>query len=43
MTIALGVDPNVIPDPHQLLDDLEESLNLIKEAVIKQRLTREVV
>ncbi|POO01188.1 O-acyltransferase [Trema orientale] len=43
MTIALGVDPNVIPDPHQLLDDLEESLNLIKEAVLKQGFTREAV
>ncbi|XP_062082159.1 wax ester synthase/diacylglycerol acyltransferase 5-like isoform X2 [Humulus lupulus] len=38
MTMALGVDPNVIPDPHQLLDDMEESLKLIKEAVLKQRL-----
>ncbi|POO01190.1 O-acyltransferase [Trema orientale] len=36
MTIALAVDPNVIPDPHQLLDDLEESFKLIKNAVLKQ-------
>lgn len=33
MTIVLSVDENAIPDPHKLLDDLEESLKLIKEAV----------
>ncbi|XP_030503296.2 wax ester synthase/diacylglycerol acyltransferase 5 [Cannabis sativa] len=38
MTMALGVDPNVIPDPQQLLDDMEESLKLIKEALLNQGL-----
>ncbi|PON96824.1 O-acyltransferase [Trema orientale] len=43
MTIVLAVDPNVIPDPQQLLDDLEDSLKLIQEAVVKQGLTKETV
>ncbi|KAM3681970.1 hypothetical protein ACB098_12G037100 [Castanea mollissima] len=36
MTIALAVDPNVIPDPYQLCDDLEESLKLIHDAILKK-------
>ena len=36
MTIILAVDPNVVPDPHQLLDDLEESLQLIKDAALER-------
>lgn len=36
MTIALAVDPNVIPDPYQLCDDLEESLKLIQEDILKK-------
>ncbi|MCE3051404.1 hypothetical protein HAX54_049738, partial [Datura stramonium] len=36
MTISLSVDPQVIPDPHQLCDDLHHSLHLFKEAVTKQ-------
>ncbi|KAM4076146.1 hypothetical protein ACJW30_12G041000 [Castanea mollissima] len=36
MTIVLAVDPNVVPDPHRLLDDLEESLQLIKDAALKK-------
>ena len=36
MTIALAVDPNAIPDPHQLCDDLEESLKLIHDAIVKK-------
>ncbi|XP_062148270.1 wax ester synthase/diacylglycerol acyltransferase 5-like isoform X2 [Alnus glutinosa] len=43
MTIALAVDPNVIPDPHQLCDDLQESLKLIKDAVVKEGLIKDVV
>ncbi|PSS24223.1 O-acyltransferase [Actinidia chinensis var. chinensis] len=33
MTIVLSVDDGTVPDPHQLCDDLEESLKLIKDAV----------
>ncbi|WOK95687.1 O-acyltransferase WSD1-like isoform X2 [Canna indica] len=33
MKIVMGVDESVIPDPHQLLDYLAESLKLIKEAI----------
>nr|XP_011470231.1 PREDICTED: O-acyltransferase WSD1-like isoform X1 [Fragaria vesca subsp. vesca] len=38
MTISLAVDPNVIPDPEKLLDDLEESLQLIHDAVVEKGL-----
>lgn len=38
MTISLAVDPEVIPDPHQLCDELEESLKLIKDAVVRRGL-----
>ena len=42
MTIVLSVDDNTIPDPHKLLDDLEGSLKLIKEAVYaKGRLVKQ--
>ena len=41
MTIVLAVDPKVIPDPEQLLEDLEESLKLIREAAVKQGLKKE--
>ncbi|XP_071932758.1 wax ester synthase/diacylglycerol acyltransferase 11-like [Coffea arabica] len=34
MTMVLSVDESVIPDPHQLLDDLQLSLQLIKDAVL---------
>ncbi|XP_055806769.1 wax ester synthase/diacylglycerol acyltransferase 11-like [Solanum dulcamara] len=33
MIIVVSVDENAIPDPQQLLDDFEESFNLIKDAV----------
>ncbi|KAI8025889.1 O-acyltransferase WSD1 [Camellia lanceoleosa] len=33
MTIVLSVDESTVPDPHQLCDDLEESLKLVKDAV----------
>ncbi|KAK4850427.1 hypothetical protein QYF36_006655 [Acer negundo] len=35
MSIVLGVNPNVIPNPHQLCDDIEESLKIIKDAIIQ--------
>lgn len=34
MTMVLSVDETVIPDPHRLLNDLEDALNLIKDAAI---------
>ncbi|XP_041015032.1 O-acyltransferase WSD1-like [Juglans microcarpa x Juglans regia] len=37
MTLALAVDPTVIPDPHLLCEDLEESLKLIRDAVLKKK------
>ncbi|GMN44405.1 hypothetical protein TIFTF001_013604 [Ficus carica] len=43
MTIVLAVDPNVISDPQCLFDDFEESLKLIREAVVKQGLNKETV
>ncbi|CAN1250599.1 Wax ester synthase/diacylglycerol acyltransferase 5 [Linum perenne] len=36
MTVSLAVDPEVIPDPHVLCDDIEDSLKVIKEAVVKK-------
>lgn len=33
MTIVLSVDEDTIPDPHQLCDDIVESLNLFKDAL----------
>lgn len=41
MTIVLSVDESVIPDPHQLLDDLVLSLKLIKDAVVERGLCHE--
>uniref|UniRef100_A0A7N0UFV7 Diacylglycerol O-acyltransferase n=1 Tax=Kalanchoe fedtschenkoi TaxID=63787 RepID=A0A7N0UFV7_KALFE len=35
LMFALAVDEGVIPDPHQLCDDLEESLNIIKQTVVR--------
>lgn len=34
MTISLAVDPEVVPDPYLLCDDLEESLKMIKAAAV---------
>ncbi|XP_023636521.1 O-acyltransferase WSD1 isoform X2 [Capsella rubella] len=33
MTITMMVDPTVIPDPHKICDDMEESLKTIKAAL----------
>ncbi|KAK3037320.1 hypothetical protein RJ639_032082 [Escallonia herrerae] len=41
MTIVLSVDESIIPDPHQLCDDLEESLKLIKDAVFRKGLVKD--
>lgn len=38
MTVCLSVDPDVIPDPDKLLDELEESLRLIRDAVVERGL-----
>ncbi|KAL0789535.1 hypothetical protein Bca101_005781 [Brassica carinata] len=40
MTISLTVDPTAICDPHQLCDDLEESLRSIKAAVQERNATQ---
>ncbi|KAH0722184.1 hypothetical protein KY289_005228, partial [Solanum tuberosum] len=40
MIIVVSVDENAIPDPHQLLDDFEDYLNLIKNAVIEKGLVK---
>lgn len=40
MTFILSVDGYSIPDPHRLCDDLEESLHLMKTAVIARVLTK---
>lgn len=37
MTICLADDPDAIPDPNKLLDDLEESLKLIRDAVVVEK------
>ncbi|XP_057980411.1 wax ester synthase/diacylglycerol acyltransferase 11-like [Malania oleifera] len=34
MTFVVSVDESIVPDPHQLCNDLEESLKLIKDAVL---------
>ena len=34
MEIVLGADEQTVPDPHQLLEDLAESLKLIQDQVI---------
>ncbi|KAF2297068.1 hypothetical protein GH714_016280 [Hevea brasiliensis] len=39
MKITLSVDKNIIPDPHQLCDDLQNSLDLMKNAVITNQRT----
>ncbi|XP_057987446.1 wax ester synthase/diacylglycerol acyltransferase 4-like isoform X2 [Hevea brasiliensis] len=39
MKITLSVDENIISDPHQLCDDLQNSLDLMKNAVITNQRT----
>ncbi|KAG7974095.1 hypothetical protein I3843_06G030300 [Carya illinoinensis] len=43
MTISLSVDPSVIPDPHDLCNDIEESLKLIQHTVVNKGLIKDVV
>ncbi|XP_042984582.1 wax ester synthase/diacylglycerol acyltransferase 5-like isoform X6 [Carya illinoinensis] len=43
MTISLTVDPSVIPDPYELCNDIEESLKLIRHAVVNKGLIKDVV
>ncbi|XP_021909274.1 O-acyltransferase WSD1-like isoform X3 [Carica papaya] len=38
MTFSVAVDPDVIPDPHQLCNDLEEALKIIKIAASEKSL-----
>ncbi|XP_035542734.1 O-acyltransferase WSD1-like isoform X4 [Juglans regia] len=40
MTISLSVDPSVIPDPHELCNDIEESLKLVRDAAINKGLVK---
>ncbi|KAL5804998.1 hypothetical protein ACOSQ3_031798 [Xanthoceras sorbifolium] len=35
MSIVLGVDRHVIPNPYQLCDDIQHSLQIIKDAVLR--------
>ncbi|KAL0773813.1 hypothetical protein Bca101_038964 [Brassica carinata] len=38
MVISIAVDPNVIPSPHQLCDEIEDSLKAIKAALLERGL-----
>ncbi|XP_010555728.1 PREDICTED: O-acyltransferase WSD1-like [Tarenaya hassleriana] len=40
MIISMGIDPTVVPDPHNLADDLAESLKAIKSAVLERGLCK---
>ncbi|KAL0304404.1 UNVERIFIED_CONTAM: O-acyltransferase WSD1 [Sesamum radiatum] len=40
LIICLAADENLIPNPHQLCDDLQKSLQIIKETVIKRGLVK---
>ncbi|KAF4401024.1 hypothetical protein G4B88_013865 [Cannabis sativa] len=40
MTIVLTVDEDRIPDPHQLCNDIEDSLKLIKDTIIERGLVK---
>ncbi|GAB4861592.1 hypothetical protein Ancab_036785 [Ancistrocladus abbreviatus] len=40
MSVVLSVDEDTVPDPHQLCEDIVESLELIKDAVIAKDLVR---
>lgn len=41
MTIVVSADESVVPDPHQIIDDIEHSLKLVKDAVIARGLIKE--
>ncbi|XP_010088855.2 O-acyltransferase WSD1 [Morus notabilis] len=40
MSVVLSVDENTIPDPHQLCDDIIESLKFIKNSVVEKGLAK---
>ncbi|CAN0889697.1 Wax ester synthase/diacylglycerol acyltransferase 11 [Linum grandiflorum] len=40
MTIVLSAEESTVPDPHQLCDDILQSLQLIKNAVVSSGLSR---
>ncbi|KDP28488.1 hypothetical protein JCGZ_14259 [Jatropha curcas] len=41
MSIVLSVDESTIPDPHQLIHDIVESIKLIKDAVLSRGLAKD--
>ncbi|KAL9279655.1 putative O-acyltransferase, WSD1, O-acyltransferase WSD1 [Arabidopsis thaliana] len=41
MTITITVDPTVIPDPHKICDDMEESLKTVKAVLWERGLLKE--
>lgn len=41
MTFCVAVDPKVIPDPHQLCQDIEESLKVTKDCVVQRGLIKD--
>ncbi|CAO2835476.1 unnamed protein product [Amaranthus hypochondriacus] len=43
MTIVLAVDEQAVPDPHQLCEDIADSLKLVKDAVIAKGLAKDHV
>lgn len=43
MTIVLAVDEQAVPDPHQLCEDIADSLKLVKDAVIAKGLSKDHV
>ncbi|KAF5442284.1 hypothetical protein F2P56_034958 [Juglans regia] len=40
MTISLSADPSVIPDPHELCNNIEESLKLVRDAALNKGLIK---
>ncbi|KAM7257112.1 hypothetical protein ACFE04_012853 [Oxalis oulophora] len=43
MAFALSVEDNIVPNPYELLDAIEKSLNLIKDAAIAEKNTKKIV
>ena len=41
MTLVITVDPNVIPDPHRLCEDIKESLKIIVDTVVARGLVKD--
>lgn len=38
MAISIAVDPTIIPDPHKLCDEIEESFKSMKIALVEKGL-----